>query len=425
MTLKASLAKLHMQMNNMEQCQQVCGEILQVDSKNEAASVIMADLSFRRVRIENIITNVILFIHGSSPPLFSPLQMDFEGAAYHFSQLLISQPTYWTALARLIEVMRRSGTILNAAEFVKRGEQNCTQPADHEAGLNYCKGLFEWYTGNPNIALRLFNNARRDAEWGKQAIFNMIEICINPDGDLPNESQMEGQSEEAKESQVMAIRTAERLLKELRPSPGSMDNESLNCHLLENFIHLATRQRFLVEQTLQAFTNIASQEEYKDHVGPILGMASAQVLLKAPQRAKNQLKRVAKHLWNFEDAEYLERCWLLLADQYVQAGKLELATELLARVLEHNKSCVKAHELCGMISEKEAVPKAAAVHYERAWRFSGRSKPAIGYRLSYNNMKAKRYPDAIDVCQQVLKLNPDFAAIKKDILDKCRNNLKL
>lgn len=52
MTLKASLAKLHMQMNNMEQCQQVCGEILQVDSKNEAASVIMADLSFRRVRID-------------------------------------------------------------------------------------------------------------------------------------------------------------------------------------------------------------------------------------------------------------------------------------------------------------------------------------------------------------------------------------
>jgi len=27
---------------------------------------------------------------------------------------------------------------------------------------------------------------------------------------------------------------------------------------------------------------------------------------------------VAKHSWNFEDAEYLERCWLLLADIYIQ-----------------------------------------------------------------------------------------------------------
>lgn len=33
--------------------------------------------------------------------------MNFESAAYHFSQLLIGQPTYWTALARLVEVLRR------------------------------------------------------------------------------------------------------------------------------------------------------------------------------------------------------------------------------------------------------------------------------------------------------------------------------
>lgn len=47
--LMAALAKVYMQRNAMEQCQQVCAQILQVDSKNEAASVIMADLSFRRV----------------------------------------------------------------------------------------------------------------------------------------------------------------------------------------------------------------------------------------------------------------------------------------------------------------------------------------------------------------------------------------
>lgn len=47
--LMAALAKLHMQMNAMELCQQVCAQILQVESKNEAASVMMADLSFRKV----------------------------------------------------------------------------------------------------------------------------------------------------------------------------------------------------------------------------------------------------------------------------------------------------------------------------------------------------------------------------------------
>lgn len=353
--------------------------------------------------------------------------MDFESAGFHFSQLLSAQPTYWTALARLIEVTRRAGTIATVVpDFIRRGEQNCKQPVAYEAGLNYCKGLYELYTGNPNSALRLFNNARRDAEWGKQAVFKMIEICINPDGDLPNESQLEGQIEDVRDSHIVAIDTAKRLVKELQPrQAGSMDSESLNYKLMENFIPLASRQRYLVEQALQSLMAIAAQDEYRDHVGPIYGMAVAHVLLKQTQRAKNQLKRVAKHLWTFEDAEHLERCWLLLADLYVHAGKLDIASELLVRVLDHNKSCVKAHELCGLISEKEALPKAAVVHYDLAWRFSGKSKSSIGYRLAYNYMKAKRFPDAIDICQQVLKLNPEFMAIKKDILDKCRNNLKL
>jgi hypothetical protein len=41
---------------------------------------------------------------------------------------------------------------------------------------------------------------------------------------------------------------------------------------------------------------------------------------------------VAKHSWNFEDADHLERCWLLLADIYIQGGKYDMATELLRKV---------------------------------------------------------------------------------------------
>ncbi len=48
--------------------------------------------------------------------------------------------------------------------------------------------------------------------------------------------------------------------------------------------------------------------------------------------SRNQLKRVAKHSWNFEDADHLERCWLLLADIYIQGGKYDMATELLRKV---------------------------------------------------------------------------------------------
>lgn len=74
---------------------------------------------------------------------------------------------------------------------------------------------------------------------------------------------------------------------------------------------------------------------------------------KQPQRARNVLKIIAKTSWQFEEAEYLERCWLMLAEHYVQSGKQELAHELMKKTLTYNLSCSKAHELLGMIAEKD------------------------------------------------------------------------
>lgn len=254
----------------------------------------------------------------------------------------------------------------------------------------------------------------------------MVEICLNPDGDLPNDNLQESADDiELRESRSMALRTADRLLKELKPKPGGMDNEALNFRLIKAFLNLATRIKYNVELALLDFTSLAQQVEYKDHVGPILGIATANVMLKQGQRAKNQLKRVARSNWTFEDAEYLERSWLILADIYVQNGKYEMATELLDRVTGHNKSCVKAYELGGYIAEKEQSYRLAASKYDLAWRYGGKSKVSIAYKLAFNHMKTKRYADAIDVCQQVLKLYPEYTSIKKDILDKCRNNLKM
>lgn len=396
-TQQASLAKLYMQLNRMQECQNICAMILDNDPNDESAQIMMADLSFRR--------------------------MDFENAAYHFSQLVLNKPTYWTALARLIEVMRRSGCLSDSLPFIERAEEATSNP--NEPGLGYCKGLYDVYTSNPNGALRWFNNSRRDPEWGLQSVFNMIEICLNPDGELPGESELSDVPDDVdvNNSRTFALKTAERLLKELKPKTNVLDNEALNHKLLENFLLLASRQKTNVERALNSFTAIASQEEFKDNVGAIYGVAASHVMLKQGQRAKNQLKRVNKNVWTFEDSEYLEKSWLLLAEIYIQASKYEIATDLLLKVLKHNKSSYKAYELCGQIAEKEQNFKSAAVHYESAWKFCGKQKPNIAHKLAYNNMKSKRFADAIDVCQQVLKIFPEYPSVK-EILEKSRNNLK-
>nr|XP_022900469.1 tetratricopeptide repeat protein 21B-like [Onthophagus taurus]XP_022900470.1 tetratricopeptide repeat protein 21B-like [Onthophagus taurus]XP_022900471.1 tetratricopeptide repeat protein 21B-like [Onthophagus taurus] len=396
-TILGCLAKLYMQMNKMELCQQTCNNLLSIDPENEDGTVLMADVAFRKV--------------------------DFDMAIYHFTQLLSKQPTNWRALVRFIEIMRRTGNLEDVLKYLENAEKEIFIPTK-DPGFCYSLALYQWYSGNLNGALRNFNIARQSSDWNRQAIYNMIEICLNPEDEILGEHFIDIDDIEYKDSRSMALKTADRLLKELKSKIDSTGEDQLKYKLFKNFLLLATKEKPSIEQALEDFISLASQDRYKDNVGPILGIALAHTLLKQSQRAKNQLKRVMKSVWSFEDAEYLERCWLLLADYYMKSSKYDLALELLKKILQHNRACCKALEFYGNISEKEQKYKEAAQMYYSAWKFNGKSNAVIGYRLAHCHLKGKRYADAIDVCQIVLKNNPEYPKIKKDILDKALANLR-
>lgn len=74
-------------------------------------------------------------------------------------------------------------------------------------GFCYCTALYQWYSGNLNAALRNFNNARLDTEWGKKAICNMIEICLNPEDEMLGDQFFDGDDSEYRDSRTMALKT--------------------------------------------------------------------------------------------------------------------------------------------------------------------------------------------------------------------------
>lgn len=82
----------------------------------------------------------------------------------------------------------------------------------------------------------------------------------------------------------------------------------------------------------------ASARVQKDSIPVLLAMAQAYMLLKQVPKARTQLKRLAKVPWTLDEAEDLEKSWLLLADIYCQGGKFDLASELLSRCLQYNKA---------------------------------------------------------------------------------------
>ncbi|KAF7990183.1 hypothetical protein HCN44_010884 [Aphidius gifuensis] len=70
-------------------------------------------------------------------------KVDFKTAVFHFRQLLMKRSIYWTALARLIEVSRRTGNIEDLNEWLLRAE-NATKNSNHVGSFYYCCGLLDW-----------------------------------------------------------------------------------------------------------------------------------------------------------------------------------------------------------------------------------------------------------------------------------------
>ncbi|XP_064340946.1 tetratricopeptide repeat protein 21B isoform X5 [Camelus dromedarius] len=310
------LARLYLAQDDPDACLRHCALLLQSDQDNEAATMMMADLMFRK--------------------------QDYEQAVFHLQQLLERKPDNYMTLSRLIDFLRRCGKLEDVPRFFLMAEKRNSR-AKLEPGFQYCKGLYLWYTGEPNDALRHFNKARKDSDWGQNALYNMIEICLNPDNETIGGEVFEnldgdlGNSTEKQESVQLAVRTAEKLLKELKPQTIQ---GHVQLRIMENYCLMATKQKSNVEQALNTFTEIATSE--KDHIPALLGMATAYMILKQTPRARNQLKRIAKMNWNPIDAEDFERSWLLLADIYIQSAKYDMAEELLKRCLRHNR------EQCGL-----------------------------------------------------------------------------
>uniref|UniRef100_A0A914W2S6 Tetratricopeptide repeat protein 21B n=1 Tax=Plectus sambesii TaxID=2011161 RepID=A0A914W2S6_9BILA len=400
-----ALAHMYLATGALDECNQQCQILLKIDKDNDQATLMLADLMYQRNEIDQ--------------------------ASLHFSQLLDRNPNQYHALARCIELNWRNGDIEQAEKKYLKAAVERNPRATVDAGYNYCKGLHEWYTGDPNAALQKFNRARRDLEWGERAIYNMIEICLNPDneiigGEVFGETGGESGPSNDDPSREMGTRTAERFLKELRFKPGL----DYKYRLMENFILLATKNKANIDEALKNFSQMAGGDNEADstsvaNVGAILGMARGYMMLKATPKAKAQLKRVINHPWTLDDADYLEQCWLLLADTYINQGKYDQATGILRTILQHNASCIKAFEYMGFLREKEQKWPDAAANYEEAWKISKRRNPTIGYKLAYNYLKSRRLFDAIEVCHRVLELYPNYPKIRRDIMDKARANIRM
>jgi tetratricopeptide repeat protein 21B len=403
-----ALANLYLSRAEFDLCQHQCIAMLRADPTNEDASMMLANLMFRKG--------------------------DYDAAVFHFQQLLQKRPDHYIGLARLIELLRCAGKISDAQRFIALAEAK--QSHTNRSGLFYCRGLISRYTGNLREALINFNVSRGDPEWGTQSREHMVRIYLGEDTELfmgddddePPKSKSKGKDkdkDEKKEGTVeetnvtVNVNSAKELLRELT---GGKPAEELKHKVWEAYTLIMTKQKQQVEQAITALAQLCAGED--PDPSALLALSVAHMALRQAPKARNQLRRLVKMEWRIDRAPEFERGWLLLSHIYIDGSKYDLAQELLKQCLAKNKSCAKAWELLGYIMEKEQSYRDAADNYENAWKMGGESDPAVGFRLAFNYLKAKRYVEAILVCHKVLAVSPHYPKIKKDILDRARNSLR-
>jgi len=319
---RLALAKYYMQKNDLDACQQQCVTLMRIDpssTEGKQASMMLADLMFRK----------------NEP----------DAAIFHFQQLLEKNPTRYAGLDKLIQLLRRAGRLKDIPKFIKTAEKHSAK-ASFAPGLHYCKGLYAWYQNNPTEALAAFNSCRKDGEFGKKALVNMIDIYLNPDT-----AALFQDATEADGDHTDYLESAYQLLKELKAQGG----DEKMIAVMESYCLMASKNKGRIEKALELLKSILSDRENKDYIPAKLALANAFLLLGGRQDAKGktQLKYITKMPMSPEFSMEIEKACLLLADIYIAAGKMDLATELCTKCITNNKSCAKGWEMIGMIHEKE------------------------------------------------------------------------
>lgn len=346
-----------------------------------------------------------------------------DAALFHFSQLLDLAPRQWSALARLITLLKRSGRLAETKRFLRAAER-AAPGAAVESGYKYCSGLYHWYANEPAEAIECLNAARHSGEWGVRAVEIMVRIYCAPDGDAlwtvhvdEQGSNAAGGGEEGALDPATAASVAQRLLDNIPRKHRTVYHD-----VLAAYIAMSRRTPEAVAGAIEQLTGILSRAP--DYVPGLLALATAQMMLQATPKARNALKRIVKLPYNASQWQEYVDAWLMLADIFIASGKFDHASELAKRALTYDASCARAWEYLGMISEREGAYMDAADMYNKAWTFSGEAAAPVGYKLAFNHLKAGNAVGALEIGQTVLSTFAEYAAVRTEVLDKAVQMLR-
>ncbi|CAF4863322.1 unnamed protein product, partial [Rotaria socialis] len=335
MEVQMMLSKAYLNSEQYELCEQSCTYMSKTFPNDISVQIMMANYLLRKNEIEK--------------------------AIQQYKDIIQRNPNNFDPFVQMTKSLYRAGRLDEISDILEKTEQNNLR-SHNDAAFNFAKGLLTYYLCKPNEAVFCFNKCRRDKQYGRQAIYTMVKIVLNPDNEIiSNEDdwkrKLQGpRSEEAKVHQATAFNLLQGM------SEASND---IQYRVLENRCLGHTGEKHTLDQATENLAQILN--DHKDNVGALCAISECLMGLKNAQKARQYLKKTTKIAWNIDDADEIEQCWLMLAMTYVQATKYDEALDLCKKVLNVNKCSTRALEILGMMNEQTGAHKDAADNYEQAW----------------------------------------------------------
>ncbi|OQV18038.1 Tetratricopeptide repeat protein 21B [Hypsibius exemplaris] len=307
---------------------------------------------------------------------------DFDMASSTYRQLLRTFPDDFANIFRIIPLLNRIGYLHYAKAYL---DEHKGRGLEKQNSISFacCAGMYYRYTGDLRRAVEKFLPATKVPETALMATQALVELICNWDlevvGSFNLPSTLKGED---------GLDMCSTLLKDL---PHSTD---VSAGVLRHLPILA----FGTSTDVAILLSELEPLELNLDISPAHGLALVSALLLSghKERAVAVLRRYEKSAWNFQHADYLERMWLLLAEQLDINNRGDEVSQLIFRTMEFNKSgyIVNMYEAfhCGA----QNFPKAAEC-FRRAFEATGYRDFTSGERLAWAQLNANRPMEVIEV----------------------------
>ncbi|OHT14468.1 TPR Domain containing protein [Tritrichomonas foetus] len=363
-----ALGKIRLEHNENDKCQDICQQLLRIDPNCEDAALMLAEVS------------------------------QSEGLE-DLEEAFLRSPTFYRTLVRLIEKCARAGEL----ERVPLLFEKC--PNQDDNGLNFCKGLYSVYTGNPQKALKLLNNCRNDPDWGVQAM-NLIFIIYSN----PNRKYVWCETKPLATSKDLDA--AKKVLS--RFDPTVVDVQQLRALLL-----LSMNTPESINEALEIY-----KEGDDNDLNAVIGRCKCFLRLDKQRDATKYLNGIIHEEPTHSNFSVFVEAFLMMTYISIKESQIDEAEKYVDRAIELNRSCTKAWEMRAALHEKKKDYPSAADAYKQAWDLSSHTQLGIGFKLALNYMRAECPVEAIKVSRIIMEQHPNYPKLKETIFLPCCGMLR-